>query len=138
MIKEDVFKQFEFHHIGIAVNDIEEAIVNYSELFGPENVSEIYTLESQNIKECFVKNSPNTYIGLVAPLGEDSIISNLIKKKVSYYHLAYKINSFEETIQMLEDLNYKALNNFRSEAFNNSRCIFMYTRDGHLIELIEK
>jgi len=129
---------FKFHHIGLIVSDMEEAIKNYALMFGWNNISEVYTLESQKVRECFVKNGENCYIGLVSPIGNDSVVSNLVKKGFSYYHLAYKVNNINDSITFLEKLNYKTLSKFSSEAFDGNLCVFLYTPDGHLIELIEE
>jgi methylmalonyl-CoA/ethylmalonyl-CoA epimerase len=90
---------FQFHHIGLVVQDMEEAIKNYSLLFGQENISEVFILKSQKVKECFVKNGKDCYIGLVSPLGEDSVVNNLLKKRISYYHLAYKVKDINSSIK---------------------------------------
>jgi len=127
-----------FHHVGLLIENIENSVQHYAELFGENNISEIFTLNSQKIKECFVKNSDNSYIGLVQPLGEDSVVYNLLKKRVSYYHIAYKVNNIHCMVERLEKLNYKALEFFNSEAFAGNECIFLFTPDAHLIELIEE
>jgi catechol 2,3-dioxygenase-like lactoylglutathione lyase family enzyme len=137
-MSDTIFKEFEFHHIGLLVPDLEEAINNYTLLFGRENISEIFTLESQKVKECFVKNGINSYIGLVSPSAKDSVVNNLMKKGISYYHLAYKVKNINDSIKHLENLNYKTLELFSSEAFGGKLCVFLYTPDAHLIELIEE
>jgi methylmalonyl-CoA/ethylmalonyl-CoA epimerase len=136
-MENNVLKEFQFHHIGIVVKDIEEAVNNYSLIFGRENISEIYTLKSQKVKECFVKNGENCYIGLVSPDGNDSIVNNLLKKGISYYHLAYKVKNIYNSIKYLESLHYKALQVFNSEAFDEKPCVFLFSPEAHLIELIE-
>lgn len=132
-----VFEEFEFHHIGLIVQDMEEAITNYALLFGHENISAVFTLDSQKVKECFVKNGVNSYIGLVSPIVKDSVVNNFLKKGINYYHLAYKVKNINDSIKFLENLNYKALEMFSSEAFGNKLCVFLYSPDSHLIELIE-
>jgi methylmalonyl-CoA/ethylmalonyl-CoA epimerase len=132
-----IFNDFVFHHIGMLVRDMDEAVKSYETLFGSENISYIYTLQSQNVKECFIKNGENTYIGLVSPIGKESVINNLLQKGISYYHLAYKVKDLQSSITRLEELYYKSLSPFSSEAFNGNKCVFLFTPEGHLIELIE-
>ena len=127
-----------FHHIGLLVDDINHSIINYSSLFGVQNISEIFTINSQKVRICFVKIGTNEFIELVEPIGDDSVVSKLLKKRISYYHLAYKVTNIKESINILEEKNYKALEVFKSEAFDNKYCVFLYTPDGHLIELIEE
>lgn len=137
-MKETVFDNFKFHHIGLVVRDMNEAISHYALLFGRDNISEIFVLESQKVMECFVKNGTDSYIGLVSPVGTDSIVNNLIKKGISYYHIAYKVKNINDSIKILENINYKTLETFNSEAFGGKSCVFLYTPDAHLIELIEE
>jgi hypothetical protein len=130
--------ELEFHHIGLLVESIENSIPHYSMLFGKENISDIIMVSSQKVKVCFVKNAKNSFIELVEPLGEGSKVYKLLKKGISYYHIAYKVVNIASYVTKLEGLNYKALEYFYSEAFNNKKCIFLFSPDGHLIELIEK
>jgi methylmalonyl-CoA/ethylmalonyl-CoA epimerase len=127
-----------YHHVGLLVESIEESIEHYSALFGKFNVSDIFVIQSQKVKVCFVKNAHDSYIELVQPLGEDSVVAKLLKKRMSYYHLGYKVANIENAVTELEQLNYKPMEYFNSEAFNGKRCIFLFTPETHLIELIEQ
>lgn len=127
-----------FHHVGLLVESIDEALIHYTALFGSKNMSAIFTIESQKVKVCFVKNAENSFIELVQPLNEESIVYKLLKKKITYYHLAYTVKDIEATVLFLEELNYKPLEYFKSEAFNDRRCIFLFSPDTSLIELIEE
>lgn len=126
-----------FHHTGLIVDNIKDSLVHYSAVFGEECISEIYTVRSQKVKVCFVKNGKESYVELVESIDEDSPVNIMLKKKISYYHLAYKVENINNSINHLENLNYKSLGIFNSEAFNGKKCSFLYTPDGHLIELIE-
>ena len=126
-----------FHHTGLLVGNIQEALEHYIRVFGAENVSEIYSVKSQGVNVCFIKNGEASYIELVEPAGENSVVSRMLKNRVSYYHIGYKVEDIHQTITDLETLNYKAMEPFRSEAFDGKLCVFLYTPDAHLIELIE-
>lgn len=127
----------EFHHVGLVVESIETSILHYSSLFGTENISNIYKIDSQMVNVCFVKVGPSSFIELVEPIGEESQVFKLLKKRVSYYHVAYKVNQITEAVARLEALDYKAMAYFNSEAFDGKRCIFLFSPEAHLIELIE-
>ncbi len=126
-----------FHHVGLLVENISLSIKHYSELFGSENISKVYKIDSQKVNVCFVKIGDGSYIELVEPLGEDSIVYKLLKKRTSYYHMGYKVTDIIAAISKLESLNYKTLELFNSEAFDGKRCVFLFTPEAHLIELIE-
>lgn len=127
-----------FHHIGIAVSSIAESAENYKALFGEQCISKIYDISSQQVKVCFVDMGNNTFIELVEATTEDSSIHRLRKKGITYYHTAYKVSDIKKTVAVLTELNYKAFEYFNSEAFNGKRCIFLFSPDAHLIELIEE
>ena len=128
----------EFHHVGLLTESIESSIPHYAELFGKQNISNIINIASQNVNVCFVGVASNNYIELVQPLSEDSVVYKLLKKKISYYHVGYKVSDIERSVARLEALNYKSIGYFYSEAFEGKRCIFLFSPETHLIELIEK
>jgi methylmalonyl-CoA/ethylmalonyl-CoA epimerase len=130
--------KLKLHHIGLLVENIEDSIANYSVLFGKENFSDIMTVNTSKVKLCLIKISEETYLELVQPMGEDSSVYQLLKKKNTYYHMAYKVKVIRNTVDQLEQLNYKHLEYFNSGVFNGKLCIFIYTPEAHLIELIEE
>jgi len=127
-----------FHHVGILVESIENSATQYSELFGKANISGITTIASQKVKVCFVKISEASFIELVEPIDQESVVYKLLRKRVNYYHIGYKVADILFAVSKLEQLNYKALDFFNSEAFDGKRCIFLFTPDAYLIELIEQ
>lgn len=126
-----------FHHVGLLVKDMDFSIKHHSTLFGAENISKIFKIDSQGVNVCFVKNGAGTYIELVEPIGEDSVVSKLLKKRITYYHIGYKVENITEAIIKLESMDYKTLEMFNSEAFEGKRCVFLFSPEAHLIELIE-
>jgi len=126
-----------FHHVGLLVDDINASIEHYAALVGRENISAPVLVASQKVKVCFVRTGSESFIELVEPTEEGSIVSKLLKKRVSYYHVAYKVQNIHAEIERLEKLHYKAMELFHSEAFGNKLCVFLFTPEAHLIELIE-
>ena len=127
-----------FHHIGLLVESIEQSIIHYSELFGKENISDITVISSQKVKVCFVRISDESYIELIEPMGEDSTVYNLLKKRISYYHIAYKVKDIRSTVEQLEKSHYKVLDYYNSEAYNGKLSVFVFTPEAHLMELVEE
>ncbi len=126
-----------FHHVGLLVDNIDTVSANYADLFGKSNVSTIQVILSQQVKVCFVKIAENSFIELVEPMSPDSKVYNLIKKKFTYYHMGYLVEDIIVEVDKLKKLNYKPLEFFNSEAFEGKKCIFLFSPDAHLIELIE-
>lgn len=125
-----------FHHTGLLTENLEETASHYAEIFGPQAVSAVYFVQSQQVKVCFVQVGADAFIELVQPVSEDSVVSNLLKKRISYYHTGYKVKDLSRAIERLEQLHYKAMTPFASEAFEGKSCVFLLSPEGTLIELI--
>ncbi|MBK6346048.1 MAG: VOC family protein [Bacteroidales bacterium] len=130
--------RLQFHHVGTLVENMADAISHYTDLFGPESVSPVIAIGSQQVNVCFVKMANESYIELVESCGEESVVSKMVKKKVTYYHIGYKVDNITSTVSELEQMDYRPMDYFHSEAFEGKRCIFLFSPDMHLIELIEK
>ncbi len=126
-----------FHHVGTLVEDMEVAVQNYTNIFGKESASNIIRVESQQVDVCFIKVGSSSYIELVAPYTQESKVFNMLKKRVTYYHIGYKVEDIESAVTKLEAQEFKAMEYFSSEAFEGKRCIFLFSPDAHLFELIE-
>lgn len=133
-----MIQDFTFHHTGIIVRSINEVSESYKSLFGDDCLSEIIYISSQKVNVCFVNLNNGSFLELVEANEEDSTISRLVKKGTSYYHTAYLTYDIEKAVDYLTSKNYRALQFFSSEAFNGKRCIFLFSPDALLIELIEK
>ena len=73
-----------FHHVGLVVKSINKSLPNYEKIFGASSISKVYHISSQNVKVCFVKVGPDSFLELVEPLKENSQINGLLKKGVTY------------------------------------------------------
>ncbi|MFN8296429.1 MAG: VOC family protein [Chitinophagales bacterium] len=139
MVKENIeLADLTFHHVGLLVDNIENSINHYSTIFEKNNISKVFSVQSQQVKVCFIKVGIESYIELVEPMHESSVVYKLLKKRVSYYHIGYKVKDIIAATDKLAGLNYKPMDLFHSEAFDGKRCIFLFTPEAHLIELIEE
>ncbi len=125
------------HHIGNLVEDIDTSLETYKLIFGDNCASDKIYVSSQGVYVCFVNIGKGILMELVQPVDENSVVFKMRKKGVSYYHIAYTTNTFDKTSEFLESCNFKTMNTFYSEAFDNKRCQFMCSPEGNLIELIE-
>ena len=127
-----------FHHIGTLTESIDESLETYLKVFESGKTPEKIFISSQGVNVCFVDMEGGGLIELVEPVDEDSIVARLKKKGFTYYHIGYMVADIEKTIDELQELNFKFLNSFHSEAFAGRKCAFLYSPDMHLIELIEE
>ena len=128
----------ELHHIGNLVDDIDLAAATYQLLFGKNCISDKVLVSTQGVYVCFIDIGKKVFIELIQPVDKNSMVYKIRKKGISYYHLAYLTDDFDNTSSFLLSHNFRAMDIFSSEAFDNKRCQFMYTPEGSLIELIEK
>ena len=129
--------ELNFHHVGLLVDDMEVAVQNYTNIFGEESASEITRVASQHVDVCFIKVGISSYIELVRPYSDESKVFNMLKKRVTYYHIGYKVEDIVQAVAELEVQDFKVMEYFSSEAFEGKRCIFLFSPDAHLFELIE-
>jgi methylmalonyl-CoA/ethylmalonyl-CoA epimerase len=127
----------QLHHIGCLTENISESLENYITILGFKKASDIITIESQQVKVCFVEISPGIFIELVEPQGENAALRKIIKSKNPYYHTGYMVNQISGVIEQLVKEGFYLVNRFASEAFDGRECAFLYTKELHLIELIE-
>ena len=129
------------HHVGIVVDDIESGIQRYRALFGFNPVTEVVDDPIQKVSVVLLSGpeADSVPIELIAPLTDDSPVSNILKGNVRLYHLCFLVENIEE-----------ALRNFRShgaiiisgpvpaDLFEGKRIAFVYTPDKYVVELLEK
>ena len=123
------------HHVGCAVPSIEEGLRPYTQAMGFSRVSKIVEIASQKVRVCFIETAPGVFVELVQGLGEDSPVSNFLKRRQYYYHVCYSTSHVGETTQHLEASGFQRLSVFTSEAFNGSECAFLLTPEMALVEL---
>ena len=128
----------EFHHVGIAVNSIEETARWYVGI--GYMLTETIEDPVQNVRIAFLKKEDSPLLELVQPVDKTSPVSNILKKVgVSAYHFCYETDSLQKTIQNLEKQDFKMLvEPVKAIAFNDRKISFLYHLDNGLIELLEK
>lgn len=130
--------KLEFHHIGLLTDSIENSIINYQALFPESIVSEKYFISSQAVWVCFFLISDSVRLEFVQAHNESSVVWNMYRKGIKYYHAGYLTEDIDQSITEADASNYKLLSKFNSEAFNNKPCAFLLSPEGHLIEFIQK
>jgi catechol 2,3-dioxygenase-like lactoylglutathione lyase family enzyme len=128
----------QLHHVGCLTANIEESLDIYVNILGLKKTSDIVTISDQQVRVCFVETAPGVFLELVEPNGENFTLRKLIKSKNAYYHTGYLVKDISTVIGQLQEVGFYLVNRFISEAFDNRECAFLYTREMHLIELIEK
>jgi len=119
------------------VTSIDEALPLYLQLHPNGRLTERIFIESQGVNVCFVSIGSDTFIELIEEATNPSSVTNLVKRGVTFYHLGYKSDNFDESIRSLEEQGYTAFDVIRSEAYNGKRVRFCLSPQQHWIEVIE-
>lgn len=92
---------FKFHHIGIAVWDIEETALYYVDAGYMK--AETVIDEIQNVKICFLTKENMPMLELLAPVDENSPVNRILNKMgVSPYHCCYLVDDMEDAVCRLK------------------------------------
>lgn len=138
MPSEKISSTLVFHHTGVIVRSMADARAEYARLFGEPALSVVYEVASQGVRVCFVHVGPHSCLELVEPVGPDSKVASIARRMATYYHVAYKTPDIEQAVAEMVAADFKLAGDyFASEAFGGQRCIFLMSRQAHLIELIE-
>lgn len=132
-------EKFSFHHIGIAVRDLSEAIPTYKTLFGYEMTSGPFDDPIQNVSVCFLsRGEGDTVLELVAPLGPNSPIDRTLKKGGGPYHLCYQVPDIGIAINFLtEQGSFLISGPVPAVAFEMREIAWLLTNADLLVELVQ-
>ena len=130
---------FRFHHVGIAVQNLQEAIENFKNLFGYELVSGPFDDPIQNVSVCFLsRGSGDPLIEPVAPLGPGSPVDRFLKKGSGIYHICYEVPDVSAGIEHLTSSGCMLLSGpVPAVAFGMRKIAWLMTETNLLVELVE-
>lgn len=131
---------FTFHHLGVAVHSIEEALPFYEKVLGYRLESGPFDDPIQKVTVCFLtKEAPGEVVELIAPLSEPSPIREVLRKGGGAYHTCYSVPDLDATVRMLCDEQECRLISgpVPAVAFGQRRIAWIYTSAQHLLELVE-
>lgn len=129
-------------HIGMAVNDLDEAIKRYETLFGMRCVHVEENAE-QGVKEAMMSIGPdpaNGRLQLLAPLTPSSPIARFLSQSgPGVQQIAWTVDDIEKTSAELRERGVRLLYEQPRSGTAGSRINFVHPRDagGILVELVE-
>lgn len=85
------------HHLGVAVEDLDEALATYERLFGAE-VEHRATVDGQGVRAASLKIGGGR-VELLEPLGADTPVGRFLAKRgPGMHHVAYEVNDLDATL----------------------------------------
>jgi methylmalonyl-CoA/ethylmalonyl-CoA epimerase len=126
-------------HIGIAVRNLDDALIKYTELLGLKLISR-EVVESRGIEIALLDGS-NTMIELIADHSEKSTIHNFLEKRgEGLHHIAFDVENIQHHLDQLKNHTIKLIDEKPRTGALSSKVAFIYPDDfcGVLIELCEE
>jgi methylmalonyl-CoA/ethylmalonyl-CoA epimerase len=133
-------KAFLFHHVGIAVANLDQALEFYTKALAFDLLSGPFEDRIQKVKLCFVASAKQraSELELIAPLETDSPVNGYLSKGIGAYHVCYEVSGLEETLADLRSKRCLILGNpVPAIAFDGRRIAWCFTPTRQLIELLE-
>ena len=128
---------FKFHHIGLAVKDIDATATIY-ERGGYKRSASIFD-PIQNVSICWLTKEGMPTVELLAPVDETSPVNKTLEKNgVTPYHTCYVVENVEDAVAQLRKQKYVMVSKpAEAVAFCGSRVCFLFNKNVGLIELVE-
>jgi methylmalonyl-CoA/ethylmalonyl-CoA epimerase len=126
-------------HVGLAVRDLDQAIVRWSETFGLE-VSHREINESQGIEEAMLDLADGTRLQLLAPLNAESTIAKFLERSgEGMQQLAFRVTNIEEAMANVLSAGMRLIYPEPRIGTAGSLINFVHPKDvgGVLIELVQ-
>jgi methylmalonyl-CoA/ethylmalonyl-CoA epimerase len=126
-------------HIGIATQNLDEAVANYHRDFGFElNLRE--TVPSQNVEVAFL-SLPNTLIELLAPTSAQCNLQKFLDTHgPGLHHICYRVGDIRAELARLKGLGHRLIDETPRPGAHKSQIAFLHpkTMGGVLIELCQR
>ncbi|XP_037069134.1 methylmalonyl-CoA epimerase, mitochondrial-like [Pollicipes pollicipes] len=134
-----LWKLGRLNHIAIATPDLKKSTALYRDVLGAE-VSEPQALPEHGVRTVFI-NLGNTKLELLHPLGNDSPITNFLKKHPSggMHHICIEVDNIEEAVADLQRRQVRCLTERPRTGAHGKPVVFLHPKDcaGVLVELEE-
>lgn len=126
-----------FHHIGMAVFDIEKTAPYYME--GGYSRTETIIDPIQNVKICFLHKEGMPLLELLAPINNESPVNRILENMgVQPYHCCYEVPNIDEAIIYLKRKGFLLLGKpVVACAMEGKQICFLFNKSVGLIELLE-
>lgn len=128
---------FKFHHIGVAVKDIDATAAIYQD--GGYHISDAVFDPIQNVNICWLTKEGMPMVELLAPVDEQSPVCRILEKNgVTPYHTCYVVEDMDWAVAELRKQKYVLVSKpEKATAIHDCRVAFLHHRLVGLIELVE-
>jgi methylmalonyl-CoA epimerase len=125
-------------HVGVAVDDLEAALVLYRDTLGMPLVHR-ETVTEQGV-EAALLDVGESHIELLSPLGPDTAVGKFLARKgPGLHHVAYRVDSVDEALAALSKAGMRLIDEQPRTGIRNSRVAFVHpsSTGGVLTEIVQ-
>jgi methylmalonyl-CoA/ethylmalonyl-CoA epimerase len=125
-------------HVGVAVEDLDDAVRLYSERLGMP-VEHRETVEEQGV-EAVLLGVGGSHVELLRPLGDDTAVGRFLERHgPGMHHVAYGTDDIDSALDALRAAGLRLIDEHPRTGIRNSRVAFVHPRStgGVLTELVE-
>lgn len=128
-----------FHHLGVAVPSLPEAIASYEAIFGYRVRCAPVQDPIQRVDVCFLEAAGDgPVLELVAPVGNDSPATRMLAHGLGAYHVCYETDDLDEAVATCRAQGcIPAGAPVAAAAFNGRRIAWLFTPTKQLLELVQ-
>ena len=125
-------------HIGVAVEDLDEAIALYGERLGMP-LQHRETVEEQGV-EAVLLGVGDGHVELLRPLGPDTAVGKFLERSgPGLHHVAYWTEDIDSALDAVRDAGLRLIDERPRTGMRGSRVAFLHPKStgGVLTELVE-
>lgn len=127
-------------HIGIAVNNLDEAISLYRDVLGLK-LEGVHAVEEQKVRVAFFSTGGETRIELLEPTESESPVAKFIEKRgEGVHHIALKVRNIGAVLEELKGKGLKLVDEKPRIGVGGAKIAFIHPKSTRnvLLELCEK
>jgi methylmalonyl-CoA epimerase len=118
------------HHLGVAVEDLDEALATYTRLFGAE-VEHRATVDDQGVRAASLRIGAGR-VELLEPLEQDSPVGRFIAKRgPGMHHVAYEVADVRVALAELTDAGADVIDDAPREGLFGLEVAFVHPDSVH-------
>lgn len=126
-----------FHHVGYAVNSIEEAKTVFLSM--GYNISESVVEPIQKVRVAYASKSGSPTIEMLEPLDEKSPVVQILKKNgCTPYHICYAVDDLDAAIKEAKSEGFIPLAKpIPGHGLDDALMLFLYKKNIGLIQIMQ-
>jgi methylmalonyl-CoA/ethylmalonyl-CoA epimerase len=118
------------HHLGVAVEDLDAALITYEKLFGAE-VEHRATVDEQGVRAASLRIGDGR-VELLEPLGADTPVGRFLAKRgPGMHHVAYEVSDLKATLAELAGAGAELIDDAPREGLFGLEVAFVHPDSVH-------